>query len=105
MGVLNNFFWASERDGEIEGLTPELVLESLHSLCNSTPETVNRLPSVANDNNPTSRQLVEHRMVDWVEVLSFVNKGNGKSWKCTTEQCGQVYLIVKINPPFVSSFD
>ena len=40
-----------------------------------------------------------------MEVLGFIDEDKGKSRKCTSEQCGHIYLIVIINPPFVSSFD
>src|SRR5229473_3611355 len=93
--ILYNRSWAPERDRERLFLAIEGFLPFPHALLDSTTKGIDRLPWVTNTNVPTFAELSEHFMITRVEVLVFVNEDNGISWKCTSEQCGHIYLIVK----------
>src|SRR6266568_5865737 len=97
--------WAPEADREVRFLHVEPFAEALHTSLDSTPESINTLPCVAHCTNPLSCEFIEHCMVRWREVLGFVDQDTGKSWKCTSEQCGHIYLIVIINEPFICGFN
>src|SRR6266705_3858733 len=63
------------------------------------------LPRVTNSNEPSTHQLFKKGVIDWRQVLVFVNENKWKLRVCTAEQCGHVYLIVVVNEPFVGLLD
>ncbi len=42
-------------------------------------------------------------MINWGLVLVFVNHNSGKLWVCTSEQCGHVNLIIKVDRTGIGS--
>ena len=69
------------------------------------PEAVDVLERVTHTNNTAFDETVEQRMVNGALVLIFVNHDAGKAWKCSSEQCGHINLIVIVDEAFVGAFD
>src|SRR6266481_3542933 len=68
-------------------------------------ESIDVLPRVANSNEPSAHQLLKKGVIDWRQVLVFVNENKWKLRVCSTEQCGHVNLIVVVHEPFVGLLD
>src|SRR5678816_2526167 len=99
--VIHNRFRTSE--GHRERIFPamEIIRQGSHSPELSASKCINGLPGVTDSDKSVGRELSKHCMVDFTEVLRLVNQDEGKAWKCSSEQSGHEYLIIKIDGPLV----
>src|SRR5215475_6796178 len=99
--VVYDRFGASKANREPRRRHGKLIPSSIHTVLHRAPEGVNGLVRIPDRYEPTTTELSEHFIVRGVEVLLLVDQDNRKLWECSSEQCGHVYLIVKVDKPIV----
>src|SRR5258705_2022485 len=105
MDVFDDLARAAEGDRERKARAIVLRGCLLHASCLRPPEAVYILIRVSNANKTTFDESFEQRVVNWREVLVFVNEDEWKFRECSSEQCGHVYLIVVIDETVVGLLD
>src|SRR6516165_3534511 len=79
----------------------------IHPFLNRSTKSIDTLPRVTNCNKTSALgdEPFKHRMINGRKILRLVDEDKWILWEISSEQCGHIQLIVKVNAPGVRRLD